>query len=240
MYTVNPCTVITPPDIQASYEAALQENSANTQKPTPGQQQKRSVAKHTKFWAQGRTLRIAFLDGSQDFKEAVKKSANEWLPYINIKFKFVETLPAEIKIAPADGYASLVGTDALLYEGDDVATMMLSRDISDHKFAANVIHEFGHVLGAEHEHQHPASNIPWNKENAYAYFFMHGLSREQVDIQVFTKLDASEVNHSEYDTQSIMHYEIPSVITVGDFSIPFNQELSAGDKAFMSKIYPPE
>lgn len=238
MNTVKPCSIISPRNIQASYEAAIQENSANA--PRPGQRQKRSVAKHTKFWAQGRTLRIAFLDGSQDFKEMVKKAAREWLPYINIKFEFVETVPAEIKITPADGYSSLIGTDALLFDGDDEATMTLSWDISDDKFSSNVIHEFGHVLGAEHEHQHPDSNIPWNKQNAYAYFFMHGLSQEDVDVQVFTKLDATEVNHSEYDTQSIMHYEIPSNITAGDFSIPFNLELSAGDKAFMSKIYPSE
>lgn len=240
MNTVKPCTITPPWNIQASYEAAIHENSANAPSPKPGHRQKRSVAKHTKFWAQGRTLRIAFLDGSEEFKERVKKAANEWLPYINIKFEFVDTLPAEIKIAPAEGYSSLIGTDALLYEGDDEATMLLSSDTSDDTFTSNVIHEFGHVLGAEHEHQHPDANIPWNKQNAYTYFSMHGFSQEDVDAQVFTKLDATEVNHSEYDTQSIMHYQIPSDITVGDFSVPFNQELSAGDKAFMSAIYPPE
>lgn len=82
------CVVKKPDDIQASYYVAVAENPANRYTSASGRQ-KRAVGRHKKFWAPGRTLRIAFLNGDQAFKDGVKAAARNWLPYINLKFDFV-------------------------------------------------------------------------------------------------------------------------------------------------------
>jgi hypothetical protein len=244
MDTTTPCTVIKPVDMNASYEVAITENAMNGRASASGRK-KRAVFKHTNFWAPGRTLRIAFLSGDQAFKDAVKAAASHWLPHMSVKFDFVEGEQGEIRIASEPGvYYSYIGTNALLVE--EGPTMALSPDlISPQFFAANVMHEFGHALGAEHEHLHPEANIPWNKQAVYAAHDVDedaeegDYARRVVDERYFNLLDTSEVNYSPYDPLSIMHYAIRQAWTEGDFKIDLNLLLSEQDKAFMAKVYPP-
>ncbi|MFY0730299.1 hypothetical protein J1D76_16240 [Pseudomonas sp. NFX15] len=206
---------------------------------------KRAVLKHTNFWAPGRTLRIAFLSGDQAFKDAVKAAARHWLPHISVTFNFVEGEQGDIRIASEPGvYFSYIGTNALLVE--EGPTMALSPDLNMPQFfAANVMHEFGHALGAEHEHLHPQANIPWNKQAVYAAHDVDedaeegDYARSVVDNRYFNRLDASEVNYSPYDPLSIMHYRVRQDWTEGDFKIDLNLVLSEQDKAFMTQVYPP-
>ena len=121
------------------------------------------------------------------------------------------------------------------------ATMNLSPDhsLSMKFFMANALHEFGHVLGAEHEHLHPKMTIPWNKEAVYEHFGAEDeLARSRIDERYFNLLDASEVDNSPYDRQSIMHYAIRQSWTHGDFQIHLNLQLSDKDKACMAAAYP--
>jgi len=83
------CLVKTQIDLNASYEVAITENPANSGT-SASSRKKRAAIRHTHFWAPGRTLRIAFLNGDQAFKDAVKTAANNWLPHINLNFEFVE------------------------------------------------------------------------------------------------------------------------------------------------------
>ncbi|QVW24479.1 hypothetical protein KJF94_02535 [Pseudomonas hormoni] len=228
---------------KASYEVAVAENPRNRRVSEPGRK-KRAVNRHTHFWAPGRSLRIAFLNGDQDFKDAVKAAANNWLPHINLTFDFIEGNEGDIRIQSEAGiYWSYIGTDALLDTDDP--TMYLSPDQHMPEFfAANVMHEFGHALGAEHEHLHPEASIPWNKEAVYASWGVNADAdendpkRQAVDERYFNLLDASEVNHSTYDPLSIMHYEVRQHWTHGDVKIDLNLTLSEKDKAFMEKAYP--
>ena len=237
------CTAKQPSERPQSYAVAITENPANAPA-SSSTRQKRAVARHTNFWAPGRVLRIAFLNGEPPFKEAVKTAASQWLPYINLTFDFVEGEQGDIRIASEPGaYWSLIGTHALLVE--EGPTMLLSPDLRMPAFfAANVMHEFGHALGAEHEHLHPQANIPWNRKAVYR---AHGVdedaeegdyARNMVDERYFNLLDSSDVNHSPYDPKSIMHYAIGQEWTEGDFKIDLNLVLSEKDKAFMSKAYP--
>jgi hypothetical protein len=206
---------------------------------------KRAIGKPAHFWTPGQTLRIAFLNGDQAFKDAVKAAASNWLPHINLKFDFVEGESGDIRIKSDPGtYWSAIGNNALLIEAQD-PTMRLSPDLRVPAFfAANVMHEFGHALGAEHEHLHPESDIPWNKPAVYA---AHGVAedadeddyaRQSVDERYFNLLDASSFDYSPYDPKSIMHYPVRQEWTHGDFKIDLNRELSEKDKAFMAKAYP--
>lgn len=236
----------TPFDLQASYDIAIAENPANRSIPLSGRG-KRAVGRHTHFWAPGRTLRIAFLNGDQSFKDAVKAAANHWLPYVNLKFAFVDGEEGDIRIKSEPGvYWSYIGTDALIETDQSVPTMRLSPDqqFSLKFFNANTLHEFGHALGAEHEHLHPGANIPWNREAVYDAHGVPGdadedhYARREVDERYFNLLEVSEVTASPYDPKSIMHYVVRQQWTHGDFKIDLNLVLSEKDKAFMAAAYP--
>jgi len=130
----------------------------------------------SKFWTPGRTLRIAFLNGTEDFKAATISAANNWLPHINLKFDFVEGKEGDIRILSEDGtFSSEIGTDALLSTDEPTMTLWPHSPIHARYFAANVMHEFGHMLGAEHEQTNPTANIPWNTSALYAE---HGITED--------------------------------------------------------------
>ncbi|WP_236708345.1 MULTISPECIES: hypothetical protein [unclassified Pseudomonas] len=226
-----------------SYQAAINENSAN--RGTSGGRQKRAAIKHRKLWAPGRTLRVRVLAGDAAYKQAIRAAAATWTAFINLNFDFVDEGDAEIRISDDNGdYWSLIGTDALTQDDQSEATMNLSPDhnLSPKFFMANALHEFGHVLGAEHEHLHPQMTIPWDKQAVYEHFGAEDddddLARSNIDERYFNLLDASEVDNSTYDPKSIMHYAIRQSWTQGDFQIQLNLQLSDKDKAFMAAAYP--
>jgi len=107
-----------------------------------------------------------------------------------------------------------------------------------------VMHEFGHVLGAQHEHQHPEMTIPWNRRKLYEAFGADEHANEDhymrtmLDERYLKRLDANEVRHSAYDPKSIMHYAIREEWTDDGFKIDLNLVLSEKDKAFMAEAYP--
>lgn len=240
----------TPMDPKASYEVAIAENPVNRVVSTPGRQ-KRAAGKHTHFWAPGRTLRIAFLNGDEAFKNAVKTAASNWQPHINLNLNFVEGTECDIRIKCEQGiYWSFLGTAALTQTDQSLPTMILATDYrySLKFFLANAMHEFGHALGAQHEQLNPAANIPWNKpavyaahwlpENADEDSYQDSLTRKKVDDLYFNLLDANEVKNSPYDPLSIMHYAVRQEWTDGDFKVDLNFVLSEKDKAFMTQVYP--
>lgn len=203
----------------------------------------------SKFWTPGRTLRIAFLNGTQEFKAATISAANNWLPHINLKFEFVEGKEGDIRILSEEGtFSSYIGTDALL--STDEPTMTLWPHSPNHAsyFAANVMHEFGHMLGAEHEQTNPTANIPWNTSAIYAQNgitddpeednYQARVTRERLHLWYLDRADPEASVYSEYDRKSIMHYVIRQSWTEGDFQIYLNFDLSEKDKAFMAKAYP--
>lgn len=203
----------------------------------------------SKLWTPGQTLRIAFLNGTQAFKDATIAAASQWLPHINLKFDFVAGEEGDIRILSQPGvFASRIGTDALLTTDQPTMYLWPHPDSQARYFAANVIHEFGHMLGAEHEQTHPAADIPWDIPAIYA---KHGITenpeeddysasqtRQKLHEQFLDRAAAEDSLCSEYDRKSIMHYAVLQSWTQGNFETFLNMELSDKDKAFMAKGYP--
>ena len=197
-----------------------------------------------KLWKPGRTIRIAFL-GSPDtkVKEKIINHANEWLNYANLVFDFVEGTEGDIRISTEQnkGSWSYVGTDALRVPASE-ATMnfgWLTPDTDDAEYSRVVLHEFGHALGAEHEHQHPFSGIPWNKEKVYEYYKRtNDWDQASTDNNIFAKYSIDQVNTTGYDKTSIMHYAIDGSLTDNKLSTPWNNGLSDKDMDLMRKCYP--
>lgn len=197
-----------------------------------------------KLWRNGRTLRIAFMDKPHPLiKEKIIYYANEWLKYANLNFEFVDGSVGEIRISfsPAEGSYSYIGTDALGVPAHE-ATMnygWLTPDTDETEFQRVILHEFGHALGAEHEHQHPFSGIPWNKEKVYAHYqSTDGWDRGYVDDNVFAKYSLDLINTNGYDPDSIMHYAVDGKLTDQRWKTDWNSELSQKDMDLMRKCYP--
>lgn len=196
-----------------------------------------------KRWPNGSTLRVRFLDGDPGVQAKVKKYANVWSEFANIKFAFGNDPHAEIRITfLLDGSWSTIGTDALTVP-DDQPTMnfgWLDPTTPDQEYSRVVTHEFGHALGLIHEHQNPAGGIKWNKPVVYRYYQgpPNRWSKSQVDLNLFKTYSKSQTQFSNTDPRSIMMYPIPAGFTTDGLVVGMNTALSATDKAFIAQIYP--
>jgi len=192
-------------------------------------------------WAASRAIKISFIDGEGSVIDRVKKQAEAWLDYINLKFEWSDS-NGEIRITFKDeGSWSYIGTSSLSIPAGE-ATMCfgwLTPTESETEYSRVVKHEFGHALGFPHEHSHPQAGIPWDVPRVYEYYQRtQGWTKEDVDSQVFARYSESQTQFSEYDPKSIMHYPVPNELTIGDWEVGWNVDFSEGDKKFASWQYP--
>jgi hypothetical protein len=200
-----------------------------------------------KKWKKGRTLGIQFLDGSATQKQKAQHFAKEWLQFANLKFDFSAGAASDVRISfQADpGSWSAIGTDALVteYFKKEEPTMnfgWLQDDTEDQEWRRVVVHEFGHAIGAIHEHQNPKGGIQWNLAAVYAYFSgpPNNWSKEDIDFNVVQKYSMSQLNATSFDPKSIMLYAFPAELIKGGKATSENTDLSKGDKTFVAKMYP--
>ena len=196
-----------------------------------------------KLWQPGRVLRVRFLDGDPKVHERIPPFAHQWSQHANITFQFGNDPDAEIRISfQNNGSWSYLGTDALVIPKTQPTMNFgwLTPATSNDEYLRVVTHEFGHALGCIHEHQNPANNIPWDREVVYRYYQgpPNFWSREQVDINLFTRYEADITQFSAFDPKSIMLYPIPNEFTIGDFEVGWNKALSDTDKQFITTLYP--
>jgi serralysin len=198
----------------------------------------------SRMWANGKTLKVKFLEGDNYLQSKVIHYAKKWEDFANIKFDFITTGNAEIRISfmMGKGSWSYVGTDALSIRDQNKPTMnygWFDSETPDIEFSRTVIHEFGHCLGCIHEHQSPSARINWNKPVVYDYYWRtQGWTKEDVDNNLFAKFDQSEVTNSDFDKKSIMLYPIPKEFTSDGFSVGWNSILSTLDLDFIRRCYP--
>lgn len=197
-----------------------------------------------KLWTPGDVIRARFLDGAEEVHRRVARTAAMWDRHVNLSFEFGDDPDAEIRISFASaGTWSYPGTDCLGV-GSDEPTMnygWLAADTPSAEVRRTVLHEFGHVLGMLHEHQNPARPDYWDKDKVYRSYegAPNFWSRQQVDELVFKTWDPELFPFAkEFDPESIMVFPIPKELTIGDFEIGWNMDLSAGDIDFASKLYP--
>ena len=143
-----------------------------------GPRQSRMAIIVATLWKPASTLHVKFLDGDPLVKQKVEMVAHGWEDDANIRFVFDDRADAEIRISfLQEGSWSYLGKDALQIPATQ-PTMnygWLTPDTEDEEYSRVVLHEFGHALGAVHEHQSPAVRIPWDKEAVYAYYALPGL-----------------------------------------------------------------
>ena len=208
----------------------------------------RMAVVNSKKWQPGTILKCRFLDGSPKMKKQVEKIAHEWEKYCDIKFKFVTSGTAEIRISfYADkGSWSAVGRDALnqQYFPLHQPTMnygWLRDDTEDGEYSRVVLHEFGHALGCVHEHQSPKFTRTWNVAAVMKYFQgpPNYWSPDDIKSNVLEKYSARGISATKFDPKSIMLYSFDAAL-FSDGLGPTNENKCASkdDIQMIKAMYP--
>ena len=242
-----------------NYYMCIEKSSANI---IPNNLGQKAIFKKSALWTKGRDITIGFnetgsnlierpvyngydRDPIQDIIQSrycklsaadiVKKVIIErFQPLVNLNFKFVNYYNgADIRISfnkddPEHTYSN-VGKEALK-EKYSLPTMNFAwLDVG------TILHEFGHAIGMQHEHQSPNSDIKWNKPKVYAFYSQ--MSKNSVDSNVFNKFDADTYNSSDFDPLSIMLYFYPPELTLDNIGTRQNERLSGYDVQWIFDTY---
>jgi len=200
---------------------------------------------------------VVLADGSQQFvswvgaadqREAVRQAFKVWADLgIGVKFREVtarEQARVRIGFMPGDGSWSYVGR-AILDVGAEERTMNIGWDVTQD--ADTAVHEIGHTLGFEHEHQNPFSGIVWDEEKVYEALAArpNRWPRQKTFFNILRKLDASSVEGTTWDPDSVMHYPFAAGLILEPpkyrtQALKPAGGLSAKDIAQVRGIYPPQ
>lgn len=203
---------------------------------------------NSKRWPASAKIRCRFLDGSPKMRKQVERIAHQWEQYANIKFSFVSSGSAEVRISfhADDGSWSAVGQDALntSYFPLHQPTMnfgWLRDGTSSTEYSRVVLHEFGHALGCVHEHEGPKFPRKWNVAEVLRVFQGPPNYWSPADIRsnVLDKYRSRGILTTEYDPKSIMLYAFDAALFLdGKGPTNSNSRLSAKDKAMIRRLYP--
>jgi hypothetical protein len=198
-----------------------------------------AIAPINRQWQNASTLTIGFIGGTEAQRQMVRDIAPQWTQYANLKFKFVDYLPAQVRVSfdPNEGSWSYIGLDA-----NDIPATAPTMNLGWQDEAV-ILHEFGHAIGLAHEHQNPRGGIQWNKPNVLRDLAGPPNFWDAATVQhnVFDTYAVSSIKGTVFDPFSIMLYAFPASWTLNGFSTAWNQTISLQDAAFVGGplMYPP-
>lgn len=198
---------------------------------------------------------VHHVDGSSQFmpwagaeaqKKVVRQAFKLWADLgLGISFKEVDAPDSaliRIGFQVGDGSWSYVGR-AVRDIAADQRTMNFGWNLVGDLDTAT--HEIGHSLGFEHEHQNPFAGIVWDDEKVYASLARppNSWSRQQTHYNIIRKLDDNQVQGTEWDKDSVMHYPFEAgliKVPVQYQTQPLNPAggLSARDQSYVLQLYP--
>lgn len=204
----------------------------------------RAAAETALLWQNGTAIKVYFLNGSQTFREAVRRIAPEWSRYAKISFDFDATGIPDITInfEPLQGYYGLYNSFIGQASRGRVPSMNLvfpPGTTDERVLKRYILHEFGHALGLIHEHQGPGRDFRWNERAVIDWFRTHvGWDEEMVRQQVLIPYETKTTSNTRFDSQSIMLYPVYAGWASSGLVTGWNDDLSDTDRKFIGELYP--
>ncbi len=210
------------------------------------------IAHRNILWRNGQIIKVKFLvEEDKGYRAFIASIAKSWEKHANITFEFVshEETKADINIYSNNeaNPSSQLGINAKYVKQSmnlplyDEYKKMKKEDESDYYFLvlrSVVLHEFGHALGLNHEHQNPNAGICWNEPMVYKMCADSKPQMQECKSNWLEPKTGSDLISSAYDRYSIMHYRIKNKLTSCDYDAPWNTDLSMMDKRWVHFLYP--
>lgn len=188
------------------------------------------------LWPQHSTVLVSFYPPVPKLISPVTRAIEEWQKHINLDIKYCQHGHVKISFYNCYSYAT-IGNVCLSQK--QPALVNIYPDTEENMYI-DALHEFGHVLGLAHEHQHPRTPIRYNRKELIRWTQKLNIPFMDIKDNFYplkeTKRDKFLL--TSFDPQSIMIYDLPKHIIAEPFKQTKNVGLSDGDKHIISLIYP--
>jgi hypothetical protein len=246
------------PDVRAKFDEIqeLRRLLAARAAANPQDGQSEAVVQRALLWP-GSKVSVCFFDGGAQARDHISQVAQKWTQATALEFDFGPTgnrqtcdpaKPSDVRVSfRGVGYYSYVGTQAKYINSYKQTLNLQGMDKTNFTQDDDgiILHEFGHAIGFEHEHQSPASGCDEEFDWNYLYTSM-GWTKEEVERNMRRlSIPSGKLGLlvTAFDRSSVMLYSLaPKAFknpgTAGCYIPSANNDISPLDRQAVQTVYP--